>query len=186
MRCLQTTSHPDPRLVGRIPRVVRRFTRVQLVKLVESHHISLVLIMYGRNLTVTVPRTTTFRELKCMVVQCPSPVPLEYDEFHLQSRCHQYGGLDAEYNVLLPEDAMLERYVDCGDCGDCGDGTELYEGEELYDGAWVYCCRHLTPREQRMLVRERLVEMERMTQNDEFVWYDRTWCYRPPDSAYMI
>ena len=180
MRCLQATSHLDPRLVGRIPRVVRRFTRVQLVELVRSHHLDLLLVMYGRNLTVTVPRTTTFRELKWMVVQCPSPVPLEYDEFHLQSRCHQYGGLDAEYNVLFPDDAILERYVDCGD------GTELYEGEELYDGAWVYCCRHLTPREQRMLVRERLVEMERLTQNDEVVWYNRTWCYRPPDCAWCV
>ncbi len=181
MRCLQTTSYLDPLLVGRIPRVVRRFTRDQLVELVRSHHLDLLLVMYGRNLTVTVPRTTTFRELKWMVVQCPSPVPLEYNKFHLQSRCHQMEVIDeVDHNVVFPDDAVVGRYVESGN------GVDLSEGEELYDGAWVYCCRHLTPREQRMLVRERLVEMERLTQNDEVVWYNRTWCYRPPDCAWCV
>ena len=175
VQCLKRTSHKDPLLVGCISRVVRHFTRDQLVGLVKSHHIDLVLILYGRSLTVTVPLHTTFRELKWMVVNCPSPEPLEFSEFHIQSRCHQKGGLDAEWNMVFPDDATVEDYSDCGD-------TEGVFG----DGAWLYCCRHVSPRGQRALVRTRLLEMDRMIRDDQPVYYDRDHCYRPPDSAYMI
>ena len=181
---LQTHVDPDQAyqmgLRGRVSRVIRRHTLVQLRDVIRKQWVELVFVLYDRTLSLMVRPYQTFGKLKRMVIQYGnSPLtPRNPDEFVLQNFGDSFDWEHPESVVYHDEETVGQYY------------------QSVPSYYYLWCRREIPPREQRAIVRDRVRDFQsRFSEIQEAAdaatgvepveeW--RRECYRPPDPPTIV